>query len=154
MGLKDAAVPMLLFCMAIFGIVQSGITISTYMKTKKPQDSGFKFSIAVMVFSLLILLGSGYFVYKSFSGEGVVAAEGAASNVQGVELLADIDASKLESTGAVNAAKSNLQAQKNTVVSKLERELASKIQNLNAHRTAIEEQAKIALVEKLQAGAN
>ena len=70
MGLKEMAIPMLLFCIAIFGIAQSGITINAYLTTNKPKDSSFKFSMAVMVFSVCLLFGSGFWAYKSFTGEG------------------------------------------------------------------------------------
>jgi len=70
------AIPMLLFCIAIFGIAQSGITINAYLTTNKPKDSSFKFSIAVMVFSVCLLFGSGFFAYKAFKG-GAGGAEGA-----------------------------------------------------------------------------
>ena len=69
------AIPMLLFCIAIFGIAQSAITINSYLTTNKPKDSGFKFSMAVMVFSVCLLFGSGVFAYKAFKG-GAAGAEG------------------------------------------------------------------------------
>ena len=80
MGLKDLAVPMLLFCIAVFGIAQSGITINAYLTTNKPKDSAFKFSLAVMVFSVCLLFGSGLWAYKSFKGGSGGVAEGAVNN--------------------------------------------------------------------------
>ena len=74
MGLKDAAIPMLLFCVAIFGIAQSAITINAYLTTNKPKDSSFNFSMAVMVLSVFLLFGSGYYAYKSFKGPATDAS--------------------------------------------------------------------------------
>jgi hypothetical protein len=79
MGLKDMAIPMLLFCIAIFGIAQSGISINAYLTTNKPKDSSFKFSMAVMVFSVCLLFGSGFFAYKAFKG-GAAGEEVAGGN--------------------------------------------------------------------------
>jgi hypothetical protein len=97
MGLKETAIPMLLFCIAIFGIAQSGITINAYLTTNKPKDSSFKFSMAVMVFSVCLLFGSGFFAYKAFKGAGgdaeaangvnpEAAAEAAAANLAKAKL--------------------------------------------------------------------
>lgn len=87
---------MLLFCIAVFGIAQSGITINAYLTTNKPKDSSFKFSMAVMVFSVCLLFGSGFFAYKAFKGpaadaavEGVnpeAASEAAAANLAKAKL--------------------------------------------------------------------
>lgn len=71
MGLKEAAIPTIFFCVAIFGIAQSAITINAYLTTNKPKDASFNFSIAVMVFSICMLFGGGYFIYKAFAGEEV-----------------------------------------------------------------------------------
>lgn len=96
MGLKETAIPMLLFCIAIFGIAQSGVTINAYLTTNKPKDSSFKFSMAVMVFSVCLLFGSGFFAYKAFKGAGgaeaangvnpEAAAEAAAANLAKAKL--------------------------------------------------------------------
>ena len=60
MGLKEAAIPTIFFCVAIFGIAQSAITINAYLTTNKPKDASFNFSIAVMVFSICMLFGGGW----------------------------------------------------------------------------------------------
>ena len=80
MGLKDAAIPGVLFCVAIFGIAQSAITINAYLTTNKPKDASFNFSVVVMVFSICMLFGGGYFIYKAFAG---AAGGGEAAEVAG-----------------------------------------------------------------------
>jgi len=88
------AIPMLLFCIAIFGIAQSGITINAYLTTNKPKDSSFKFSIAVMVFSVCMLFGSGFFAYKAFKG-GAGGAEGGAEAGPSAEEAAAAEAARV-----------------------------------------------------------
>jgi hypothetical protein len=70
MGLKETAIPMIFLCVCLIAITQSGITINAYLTTNKPKDSSFKFSMAVMVFSVCLLFGSGFFAYKAFKGAG------------------------------------------------------------------------------------
>jgi len=82
------AIPMLLFCIAIFGIAQSGITINAYLTTNKPKDSSFKFSMAVMVFSVCLLFGSGFFAYKAFKGGAEGAGGGEAAGPSAEEAAA------------------------------------------------------------------
>ena len=99
MGLKDLAVPMLLFCIAVFGIAQSGITINAYLTTNKPKDSAFKFSLAVMVFSVCLLFGSGLWAYKSFKGGSGGVAEGAVNNPEAAAEAAAVNAAKAKLGG-------------------------------------------------------
>lgn len=75
MGFKEAMVPLLLFVIAICGIAQSAITVNAYLTTNKKKDPSFNFSILILVMSVLLLFGSGYFAYKSFSAAPEVPAE-------------------------------------------------------------------------------
>jgi hypothetical protein len=80
MGVKDAAIPMIFFCIAIGGIAQSAITINAYLTDNKPKDSSFNFSMMILVVSICILFGSGFFIYKGITGgENAGGNEGEAS---------------------------------------------------------------------------
>jgi hypothetical protein len=76
MGIKEAALPLVLFVVAICGIAQSAITINAYLTSNKPKDSSYNFSMMILVVSICLLFGSGYFAYKKF--QGVSGVEGAA----------------------------------------------------------------------------
>lgn len=97
MGVKEAALPMVLFVVAICGIAQSAITVNAYLTTNKPKDSSYKFSMMILVVSICMLFGSGYFAYKSFKGASGVegAAQAAADAVNQSAELAAIEAAKL-----------------------------------------------------------
>jgi len=111
MGLKDAAIPGVFFCVAIFGIAQSAITINAYLTTNKPKDTSFNFSVAVMVFSIFMLFGGGYFIYKAFTGGGGVAgAEAVAGEVAAEAKLGGLD---IPSTGEIVAAVPNIKGTMN-----------------------------------------
>jgi hypothetical protein len=86
MGLKEAAIPTMFFCVAIFGIAQSAITINAYLTTNKPKDTSFNFSLAVMVFSIFMLFGGGYFIYKAFAGGEEAVVEAVAESVAEAKL--------------------------------------------------------------------
>lgn len=58
-------VSLLFFIVSIFAIAQSAITLKTYADTKKPQDTNYKFSIFMLVASVLGLLISGFMIYKN-----------------------------------------------------------------------------------------
>ena len=91
MGIKEAAIPLVLFLVAICGIAQSAITVNAYLTTNKPKDSSYNFSMMILVVSICLLFGSGYFAYKSFKGVSGVegAAQAAAEAVnQSAELAA------------------------------------------------------------------
>jgi hypothetical protein len=94
MGIKDAAVPMLLFCVAVMGIAQSAITVNAYLTTNKKKDSSFNFSLFILVASVCLLFGSGYFAYKAFSGPAAEVA-GSESGPSPEELAAAAAATKL-----------------------------------------------------------
>jgi hypothetical protein len=68
MGFKEAAVPISLFVLAVFMIAQASITIDLYVKSDKPKDAAFKFSIFVLVAAICVLIGSGIFIYRAFKG--------------------------------------------------------------------------------------
>lgn len=117
MGIKDAAIPMILFCVAILAIAQSAISINSYLTTNKPKDSGFKFSMAVLVISICVLFGSGYFTYKAFTGgaegaEGVEAAEAAEADAaaEAARILGGIE---VPTTEEISKAVPNVKAFKN-----------------------------------------
>lgn len=63
-------VSLLFFIVSIFAIAQSAITLKTYADTKKPQDTNYKFSIFMLVASVLGLLISGFMIYRSGKGKG------------------------------------------------------------------------------------
>lgn len=114
MGIKDAAIPMILFFVAILAIAQSAISINSYLTTNKPKDSGFKFSMAVLVISICVLFGSGYFTYKAFTGgaegaEGVEAAEADAA-AEAARILGGIE---VPTTEEISKAVPNVKAFKN-----------------------------------------
>jgi hypothetical protein len=110
MGIKEAAVPLVLFVVAICGIAQSAITVNAYLTSGKPKDSSYNFSMAILVFSIFLLFGSGYFAYKKFSGEAGEAGEAGESPdevAQMAEKLAGLD---LPTLNAVKAALPNVKA--------------------------------------------
>ena len=74
MGFKEAALPMTLFVVGVCGIAQSAITVKTYIETKKPKDSSFKFSLAILVISVFLVFGGGFFAYKAFKGPATDAS--------------------------------------------------------------------------------
>jgi len=111
MGLKEAAIPTIFFCVAIFGIAQSAITINAYLTTNKPKDSSFKFSIAVMVFSVCMLFGGGYFIYKAFAGDDVSAEAVAEAAEAAAE--AKLGGLNLPSTNEIVATVPNIQGSMN-----------------------------------------
>lgn len=67
------AVPGILMCTSIAGIVSTSITINSYLTTNKPKDTGFKVSMAFLIISIFLFFGSLYMIYKNFTGG---AAEG------------------------------------------------------------------------------
>lgn len=88
------AVPGILLCTSIAGIISTSVTINSYLSTNKPKDTGFKVSMAFLVISICLLFGSGYWMYKMFTGgagtdEGVTpeaSAEAAAVNTAKAKL--------------------------------------------------------------------
>jgi hypothetical protein len=74
MGIKEAAIPLILFLVSICGIAQSAITVNAYLTTNKTKDSSYNFSMMILVVSVCLLFGSGYFAYKGFKGGAAVAA--------------------------------------------------------------------------------
>lgn len=110
MGLKDAAIPGVLFCVAIFGIAQSAITINAYLTTNKPKDASFNFSVVVMVFSICMLFGGGYFIYKAFAG---AAGGGEAAEVAEAVAEAKLGGLNLPSTNEIVATVPNIKGSMN-----------------------------------------
>jgi hypothetical protein len=96
MGFKEAALPMTLFVVGICGIAQSAISVKTYLETNKPKDSSFKFSLAILIISVFLVFGGGFFAYKAFKGPAADAV------VNGISPEASAEAA------AVNAAKAKL----------------------------------------------
>lgn len=113
MGLKEAAIPTIFFCVAIFGIAQSAITINAYLTTNKPKDSSFNFSVAVMVFSVCMLFGGGYFIYKAFTGGAEEGAEAVAEAAAEAAAEAKLGGLNLPSTNEIIAAVPNIQGSAN-----------------------------------------
>jgi hypothetical protein len=93
MGFKEAALPMTLFVVGVCGIAQSAISVKTYLETNKPKDSSFKFSLAILIISVFLVFGGGFFAYKAFKGP---AADASVSPEASAE------------AAAVNAAKAKL----------------------------------------------
>jgi len=97
MGLKEAAVPMILLCVSLVAIAQSAITINSYLTTNKPKDSGFNFSMAVLVIAIFVLFGSGYYGYRAFKGGagGAGGAEGGEAAGPSAEEAAAAEAARV-----------------------------------------------------------
>lgn len=97
MGVKEAALPLVLFVVAICGIAQSAITVNAYLTTNKPKDSSYNFSMMILVVSICLLFGSGYFAYKKFKSVSGVegAAQAAADAVNQSAELAAMETAKL-----------------------------------------------------------
>jgi hypothetical protein len=112
MGFKGAIIPAIFFCVAVFGIAQSAITINAYLTTNKPKDSSFNFSIAVMVFSVFLLFGGGYFIYKAFTG-GDEAAEESVEAAAEAAAEAKLGGLNLPSTNEIIATVPNIQGSAN-----------------------------------------
>ena len=64
------AIPILLFCIALFGITQAAIAVNLYRTTGKTQDGGYKFSIFILVGFIILLIASGIFIYLPFHKGG------------------------------------------------------------------------------------
>jgi hypothetical protein len=78
------AVPGILMCASVAGIVSTSITINSYLTTNKPKDTGFKVSMAFLIISIFLFFGSVYMIYKVATGggeseEGPSAEEAAAA---------------------------------------------------------------------------
>jgi len=145
MGLKDAAVPMLLFFVAILAIAQSAVTINSYLTTNKPKDSGFKFSMAVLVIAICTLFASGYFAYKSFSGESGESADAGA-------LAAKLGGINLPSTNDVAAAVPNVQAFTNVpTLRKAEADFKVAVEKTKTALTTLEESIDKRIADKVSA---
>jgi len=89
------AVPGILMCASVAGIISTSITINSYLTTNKPKDTGFNVSMAFLVISIFLFFGSAFMIYKNFKGGGggdagpsaeATAAAGAARVLGGVEV--------------------------------------------------------------------
>lgn len=107
MGVKEAALPLVLFVVAICGIAQSAITVNAYLTSGKKKDSSYNFSMMILVVSICLLFGSGYFAYKSFSGG---ASEGNASPEEAAQEAAKLAGLDIPTLNALHAALPNVKA--------------------------------------------
>jgi len=73
------AVPGVLMCASVAGIVSTSITINSYLTTNKPKDTGFKVSMAFLIISIFLFFGSAFMIYKTFKG-GAAGGEVAGGN--------------------------------------------------------------------------
>jgi len=152
MGLKDAAVPMLLFFVAILAIAQSAITINSYLTTNKPKDSGFKFSMAVLVIAIFTLFGSGYFTYKAFGGGSAKVAENTSTEDVAAALAAKLGGISLPSTNEVAAAVPNVQAFTNVpTLRKAEADFKVAVEKTKTALTTLEESIDKRIADKVSA---
>ena len=78
-ALGEAAIPLLIFCIAVFGITQAAIAVNLYRTTNKTQDGGYKFSICILVAFIVMLIASGIFVYLPFHESAANANSNAGS---------------------------------------------------------------------------
>jgi len=88
------AVPGILLCTSIAGIVSTSITINSYLTTNKPKDTGFKVSMAFLVISIFLFFGSAFMIYKTFKG-GAGGAEGGAEAGPSAEEAAAAEAARV-----------------------------------------------------------
>jgi hypothetical protein len=152
MGLKDAAVPMLLFFVAILAIAQSAITINSYLTTNKPKDSGFKFSMAVLVIAICTLFGSGYFTYKAFGGAEVVENASAGDVDAAAALAAKLGGINFPSTNEVAAAVPNVQAFTNVpTLRKAEADFKVAVEKTKTALSTLEESIDKRIADKVSA---
>jgi hypothetical protein len=70
--------PVIFVVISIFGIALSSMIIKT---TKKSKDSKYKFSVFILVTSIIGLFISGYFTFRSFQGPQAAAGEGSLPNI-------------------------------------------------------------------------
>jgi len=111
MGIKEAALPLVLFVVAICGIAQSAITVNAYLTSGKPKDSSYNFSMMILVVSICLLFGSGYFAYKKFSGTGGAAdGEAGESSDEVAQMAEKLAGLNLPTLNAVKAALPNVKA--------------------------------------------
>lgn len=99
MGIKEATLPLVLFVVAICGIAQSAITINAYLTSNRTKDSSYNFSIMILVVSICLLFGSGYFAYKGFTSAGG-GSESADVTAQEIEKLAGLTMPTLDNVKA------------------------------------------------------
>jgi len=110
MGVKEAAVPLVLFVVAICGIAQSAITVNAYRTSGKKKDSSYNFSVMILVVSICLLFGSGYFAYKGFAGAGGGAGGADLSENEVAQEAAKLAGLDIPTLNAVRAALPNIQA--------------------------------------------
>jgi hypothetical protein len=106
------AVPGILLCTSVAGIVSTSITINSYLTTNKPKDTGFKVSMAFLIISIFLFFGSAFWIYKTFKGGGATAGEGAGGDdaAAAAALAAKLGGVNLPSTNEVAAAVPNVKA--------------------------------------------
>jgi hypothetical protein len=117
MGFKEALIPFAFFVISIIGIASTAINVKTYLETGKEKDSNFNFSATILAVSILGLLLSGFFTYKSFTGSAV------------------------NSAGAVNTSASEA-AGSNTNLGSQQLGLANQLENIAANASVRAEKAK------------
>jgi ABC-type Na+ efflux pump permease subunit len=106
------AVPGILLCTSVAGIVSTSITINSYLTTNKPKDTGFKVSMAFLIISIFLFFGSAFWIYKTFKGGGATAGEGAGGDdaAAAAALAAKLGGVNLPSTNEVAEAIPNVKA--------------------------------------------
>lgn len=144
-GLKRAALPITLFVVGVCGIAQSAITVKTYLETNKAKDSSFKFSLAILIISVFLVFGGGFFAYKAFTG-GAEGAEGepSAENVAAAEAARILGGLEIPTTEEIAKSVPNVKAFTNvpslraaeqtfkTAIEKTKAELNAVAQSVNA----------------------
>jgi ABC-type Na+ efflux pump permease subunit len=106
------AVPGILLCTSVAGIISTSITINSYLTTNKPKDTGFKVSMAFLVISIFLFFGSAFWIYKTFKGGGATGEEGAGGDdaAAAAALEAKLGGVNLPSTNEVAEAIPNVKA--------------------------------------------
>jgi hypothetical protein len=158
------AVPGILMCASVAGIVSTGISINSYLTTNKPKDTGFKVSMAFLVISIFLFFGSLFWIYKVATGGADAESSENAAAVEKARILGGVN---LPSTNEVAEAVPNVQAFTNvpslraaeqafnTAVEKTKAQLDELKQSVNsrisAKEGAIQQASELALVAQAKA---
>jgi hypothetical protein len=153
------AVPGILMCASVAGIVSTGITINSYLTTNKAKDTGFKVSMAFLVISIFLFFGSAFWIYKTLTGSGSeggteTTTEGESQNaaIKAAEgFLASVNESSIKSANNVGKLKTELELASNKIKSQINSELSKKLGELQAIGQKIETIATAEAIEKISA---
>jgi len=133
MGFEEAGMPFVFFVISIIGIALTAINVKTYLDTNKEKDTNFKFSVTILVISILSLIGSGIFMFKAFKGDapaGAQAGSTSAAEVAGSKTNIEAPKASLQNKLKLIAAQATGRAHVATEAANTVGELKAQLGNL------------------------